>query len=89
MPIALDCKILAGRAATFTKFGKRLHEFQLLKRFHLQESSRLIISVMQIDKIGVIFPLHKNSLKNVPCANIVWFGVVIELISSNWKMIAK
>ena len=36
-----------------------------------------------------IFP--KNHLKNVPCANIrncFWLGVVIELISSNWKVIA-
>ena len=44
---------------------------------------------MQIGKIADIFP--KKHLKNVPCANIrncFWLGVVIELISSNWKEIA-
>ena len=32
----------------------------------------------------------KNPLKNVPCANIqiFWLCVVIELTSSNWKVIA-
>ena len=38
-----------------------------------------------------IFPI-KNPLKNEPCANIrncFWLGVVIELISSNWKVIAS
>ena len=42
---------------------------------------------MQIGKIADIFP--KNYLKNVPCVNIrnwFWLGVVIELISSNWKV---
>ena len=44
---------------------------------------------MQIGKIADIFP--KNHLKNVPCANIrscFWLGVVIEFISSNWKVIS-
>ena len=30
-----------NRAATFTKFGKRLHEFQYPKRFRLNVTSRL------------------------------------------------
>ena len=45
--------------------------------------------IMQVGKIADIFP--KNPLKNVPCANIqncFWWDVVIELISSNWKVIA-
>ena len=45
---------------------------------------------MQLHKIADIFP--KNPLKNVPCVNIrncFWLGVVIELISSNWKVIAS
>ena len=43
---------------------------------------------MHIGKIADIFP--KNHLKNVPCPNIrncFWLGVVIELNSSNWKVI--
>ena len=31
---------VASRAATFTKFGKRLHEFQQPKRFRLNVTSR-------------------------------------------------
>ena len=57
-----------ARTATFTKFGKPLHEFQLPKRFRLHVTSRLIFFIMQIGKIADIFP--KNPLKNVPCANI-------------------
>ena len=44
---------------------------------------------MQIGKIADIFP--KNPLKNVPCVNIrnsFWLDIVIELILSNWKVIA-
>ena len=44
---------------------------------------------MQLRKITDIFP--KKPLKNVPCVNIrncFWLGVVIELISSKWKVIA-
>ena len=45
---------------------------------------------MQLLKIANIFP--KNHLKNVPCVNIrncFSLGVVIELISSNCKVIAS
>ena len=31
---------IISRAATFTKFGKRLHEFQQPKRFRLNVTSR-------------------------------------------------
>ena len=44
---------------------------------------------MQIGKIADISP--KKTWKNVPCANIrncFQLGVAIELISSNWKVIA-
>ena len=44
---------------------------------------------MQIRKIADISP--KKTWKNVPCANIrncFQLGVAIELISSNWKVIA-
>ena len=51
------------RAATFTKFGKRLHQF-----FYTELPDR-IFYIMQIGKMADIFP-KKNSLKNVPCANI-------------------
>ena len=77
------------RAATFTKFGKRLHEFQLPKQLRLHVTSKLIFFIMQIGKIADFFP--KNHLKNVHYANIrncLWLGVVIELISSNRKVIA-
>ena len=46
--------------------------------------------IMQPRKIADIFP--KNPLKNVPCGNIqncFWLGVVIELISGSWKVIAS
>ena len=61
-------KPVASRAAMFTKFGKRLQEFQQLKQFRLHVTSRLNFFIMQIGKIADIFP--KNHLKNVTCANI-------------------
>ena len=72
------------------KFGIHLQEFQYKpKRFRLHLTSGLIFFIMQIVKIAVIFP--KKLFENIPCVNILncfWFGVVIELISSNWKVIA-
>ena len=81
---------LVTRAATFTKFGKRLHKFQKPKRFRLHVTSRLIFSLCSSVK-SPIFSL-KKTLKNIPCANIqklFLVGCVIELISSNWKRIAS
>ena len=49
-------RIISDRAATFTKFGKRLHEFQLPKRFRLHGTSRFDFFIMQIGKIADIFP---------------------------------
>ena len=47
-----------------------------------------LVFIMQIGKISDIFP--KKNLKNVPLRifEIVWLGVVIELMSSSWKVIA-
>ena len=60
---------LTTRASMFTKFCKCLHELQKLKGVPLREITVLIFSSSQIGKIANIFP-KKNSLKNVPCANI-------------------
>ena len=45
------------RASTFTKFCKRLHEFQKSKRFRLHAITVLsFFSLSQIGKIANIFP---------------------------------
>ena len=55
--VGLPHLYVVGRAATFTKFGKRLHEFQLPKLFRLHVTSRFFFH-MQLRKIANIF--HKK-----------------------------
>ena len=79
---------MSSRAATFTKFGKRLHRFRFKTR-----NFQVDFFIMQIGKKSIFSCLNFfliKTQKNVPGATfkIVWWSVVIELSSSNWKVIA-
>ena len=69
----------------FTKFGKRYTSSNNRNDSVSTELPDLIFSLCRSVK-SLIFFLEKL----VPCANIqiVWLVFVIELISSNWKVIA-